>query len=490
MGMATAITAFSQRGARRGQAFGFLLYSGLLTALLLGLAAWVSPFARADDLVRLKLAGTAAAVAAAQWPEWTTLGLAGVFSGLVLALAGFVLAPAMVASAVAQERRAGTLDQLRMTPLSSLQLALGFVVGVPARLYLMCAGPLVVHIAATLAGPAPLWLLPGTLGLLVIGTATSCAVGLCVALAPRQESAGALAALAVAAGLAVMVFTTGMIAACSSVTSWAMWNPAGGLSALLQSQPTLWRRMVTNGAFDAGDRGTVALGFVAVASLVASLTLGVLLFRAACRRLAAPQLPLLSKPQALIMFGLALTMLMVPFLDGRTSFDAGAAAALTFLLLPLVALLGMQTTPTFEAWAIARRRGRRPGWRADDAAPHRVMWLMEAAWGAVLVVRFGTGWAAYLPTLPAVWTALTALTLPVYVLFAGTRYSSPAGRSAFAVAIGMHLATQIFTICAFNHGTRGEYMVVFVVLGAITAVVVPASVAWRQHVMARALTAG
>ena len=122
-----------------------------------------------------------------------------------LGLAGFVLAPALVAAAVANERRVGTLDQLRTTPLSPLALAAGMIVGVPARLYLLCAGPLALHVIACVAGPLPLSTLVASLAVLGGGHAASCALGLCVALAPRQESGGAFAALGVAALLGVVV---------------------------------------------------------------------------------------------------------------------------------------------------------------------------------------------------------------------------------------------------------------------------------------------
>ncbi|HWE26805.1 MAG TPA: hypothetical protein VHB97_02335, partial [Polyangia bacterium] len=207
MSLTTAVTAFSQRGARRGQVLGFLVYSAILTTALLSLAAWMAPVFAADDLERLTLFHTPI-----PQPAWSTLGLANVFCGLILALAGFVVAPAMVATAVAQERRVGTLDQLRTTPLSPLQLSIGFIVGVPARLYLLCAGPLAVVVVAAVSGPEPLSLLAGTLGLIAVGTATSCALGLCFALAPRQESGGAMVALGVAAVLAMLAVTTASMA--------------------------------------------------------------------------------------------------------------------------------------------------------------------------------------------------------------------------------------------------------------------------------------
>ena len=484
MSLATAVTAFSQRGARRGQAYAFVVYSGILTAVTLALAAWIAPVMRADDLERVTRFHLEVSP-----PEWTTLGLANIFCGVILALACFVVAPAMVATALTQERRVGTLDQLRTTPLSSLQLALGFIIGVPARLYLLCAGPLAVVVLAALTGPAALSMLCGTLGLFAVGTLTSCALALCFALAPRQESGGALVALGVAAVLAIMGLTTASMAGSPGMFRWAMWHPAGGLVALWQSETTLWQRMTGwRWAMEEGVSSD-SYSFVALQSFVVCLTLGVLLLRAACRKLAAPHLSLLSKPQALGLFVLAVAAMLSPFAGSRSRFDAESAWIATLFLVPLIAHLGLQATPAFEAWAIARRRGRRASWRADDAAPHRILWLMQGLWATLLLVRFGSDWINRVSIVTIGWTALLALTLPVYVLFAGTRYRSPASRVAFIVAVAVHLVTQAIAVTAYQNQAHGQFAATFLALAAIAGVLVPAWVIWRQQAMARALVA-
>ena len=216
------------------------------------------------------------------------------FALWVLALAGFVLAPAMVAAAVANERRAGTLDQLRTTPLSPLALAAGMIVGVPARLYLLCAGPLALHVLAVLPGPMALETLPASLAVLAAGTAASCALGLVVALAPRQESGGTFAALGVAALLGISAFTTSLFAGDRHLVAWSYLHPAGALDAVMLAPHGLWRRMVVGpwgGRFESVGYAT-ALPLVPLASVAASLLFGAILVRAACRKLAAPQLPL------------------------------------------------------------------------------------------------------------------------------------------------------------------------------------------------------
>ncbi|HEX4459828.1 MAG TPA: hypothetical protein VIA18_17740 [Polyangia bacterium] len=483
MSLTTAVTAFSQRGARRGQVLGFLVYSAILTTALLALAAWMAPVFAADDLERLTLFHTPI-----PQPAWSTLGLANVFCGLILALAGFVVAPAMVATAVAQERRVGTLDQLRTTPLSPLQLSIGFIVGVPARLYLLCAGPLAVVVVAAVSGPEPLSLLAGTLGLIAVGTATSCALGLCFALAPRQESGGAMVALGVAAVLALLALTTGAMAGSCDTYRWAMWHPAGGISSLWQSAPTLWQRMA-GWRYCPESPSTDLYSFVAMQSFVVTLALGVLLTRAACRKLAAPQLSFLSKPQAIGVYAVTLLVLLLPFVGHASRFDGDSAWLSTLFLMPLIAQLGLQATPTFEAWAIARRRGRRLGWYSDDAAPHGVMWLMMAVWAIVLESRVHWTWLSSLKTVSVGWAALVALSLPVYVLFAGTRYRSPAGRMAFIVAVSVHLVTQAIAVTVYQNDVHGQFMLTFIALAGLAGVVVPGWVLWRQHVMARSLIA-
>ena len=244
----------------------------------------------------------------------------------------------MVAAAVANERRAGTLDQLRTTPLSPLALAAGMVVGVPARLYLLCAGPLVLHVVAALAGPLPLQTALSSLAVLGAGSVASCALGLCVALAPRQESGGTFAALGVAALLGVFAFMTGVFAGDRHMVAWSFLHPAGALDAVMLQQHGLWRRMVVGpwgGHFDSQGYVT-ALPLVPLASVAASLVFGAILLRAACRKLAAPQLPLFSKRQAVALFAFAAATVVAPLVvsDHLGDFDANAAYGFSALLLP------------------------------------------------------------------------------------------------------------------------------------------------------------
>ncbi|HEX9100709.1 MAG TPA: hypothetical protein VF997_00830 [Polyangia bacterium] len=491
MSVRVAISAFAHRGARRGEAASFLVYSGVLTLALLLLAAWIAPEARLADLESLRMWGQMKPpqVPALDPSLWTTLALGDVFAMWALALAGFVLAPAMVAAAVANERRAGTLDQLRTTPLSPLALAAGTIVGVPARLYLLCVGPLLLHVVAAIAGPLPLPTLVSSLAVLAAGTAASCALGLCVALAPRQESGGTFAALGVAALLGMFAFMTSLFAIDRHLVAWSYLHPAGALDAVMLSQEGLWRRMVVGpwgGQFDsAGYRA--ALPLVPLASVAASLLFGALLLRAACRKLAAPQLPLFSKRQAVALFAFAAGAVVGPLVvSDLGDFDANGAYGFSALLLPAVVVVGLFATPTFEAWALALRAKKSVGWASDDAAPHRAVWLMLALWAGLVLALLGDhrthGFHSGEP-LALLWTALLAVTLPVYFLFAATRYATVAARWAFGVAVAAHVVAQLVAVGIVRNGEPRGFAGTYVTLAGIAAVAVPAWTAWRQHVL-------
>lgn len=492
MSVRGAISAFAHRGARRGQAASFLVYSGVLTAALLLLAAWIAPEMRLADLESIRMwAQMKPPYQTGLDPSlWTTLALGDVLALCALALAGFVLAPAMVAAAVANERRAGTLDQLRTTPLSPLALAAGTIVGVPARLYLLCAGPLALHVVAAMAGALPFGTLVASLAVLAAGTAASCTLGLGVALAPRQESGGTFAALGVAALLGFFAFLTSVFACDRHLVAWSYLHPAGALDAVMLSPHGLWRRMVVGpwgGQFDsAGYR--LALPLVPLASVAASLVFGAILLRAACRKLAQPERPLFGKRQAVALFAFVAATVVGPLVlsDHLGDFDSNAAYGFSALLLPAMVVVGLFATPTFEAWALTIRGGKPVGWTSDDASAHRAVWLMQALWALALLALLGDhrmhGFGNDEPIAIA-WTALLALTLPVYFLFASTRYATVAARWAFGVAVAAHVVAQLVAIAIVRGGEARGFAGTYVSLAGLAAVAVPAWTAWRQHVL-------
>ncbi|HEY2747236.1 MAG TPA: hypothetical protein VGL86_21585, partial [Polyangia bacterium] len=362
MSLRVAISAFAHRGARRGTAASFLVYSAVLTVALLLLAAWIAPEARLADVEQLKMWAQMKPpyVPTGLDPSlWTTLALADVFALITLGLGGFVLAPAMVAATVANERRQGTLDQLRTTPLSPLGHAAGMILGVPARLYLLCAGPLVLHVAAAIVGPLPLSTLIASLAVLATGTLASCALGLVVALAPRQESGGAFAALGVAALFGVFALTTAAFACDRHMVAWSFLHPAGALDAVMLSPHGLWRRMFVGawgGSFES-ERYRLALPLVPLASVAASMIFGAISLRAACRKLAAPERPLFGKRQALALFAFAASVVVgpLPLTTLVASLAVLAAGTFASCALGLVVALAprQESGGTFAALGVA-----------------------------------------------------------------------------------------------------------------------------------------
>ena len=80
----------------------------------------------------------------------------------------------------------------------------------------------------------------------------------------------------------------------------------------------------------------MALPLVPLASVAASLAFGAMLLRAACRKLAAPRLPLFGKRQRLALFAFAAATVVGPLVaaDKLSDFDANAAYGFSALLLP------------------------------------------------------------------------------------------------------------------------------------------------------------
>jgi len=87
------------------------------------------------------------------------------------------------------------------------------------------------------------------------------------------------------------------------------------------------------------------------------------------------------------------------------------------------------------------------------------------------------------------WMVLALVTLPVYFLFAATRYGgSAAGRWAFGVAIAVHLIVQLIAMGMVEHQRWFEGLTLtFVTVAAVAAVAVPGWVLWRQRVLARSV---
>jgi hypothetical protein len=489
MTVGASISAFAFRGARGRPIAEKLAYAAGIAVLILLLSAWIvsaetdrPPYVH-DDI------------------PWSILGLADVFAVWLLGLGAFVIGPAVVAATVAGERRAGTLDQLRTTPLTPLQLAAGMFVGAPARLYLLLLGPLAIHVAAGITGAISLEALLQTILALALGGLTSAVIGLCVALAPKQEGGGAFVALGVAALLGAAATTASSMACDPTSVRWAFLHPAGAMQAAMLQHDGLWRRLfVSSWRIERFSDGgfSLWLSLAPVLSVVMSLAVGGLLLRAACRRLAAPHRPLLSKPQAVLLFSLAAAGIILPIPVESHPYSSEytlIAFVCGLFLLPVAATLTTLATPTFEVWALSLRNLKRPRWWQDDAAPHVAFVLMAAVYVAALAVK--------LPGFPSVmlhrelyafaWAMGLALTLPVYALFGSTRYPTGPARFAYAAAVFAHMIYQVIIIAVFatEHGMAFSSPAgVFVELGVLLSVAVPAWVLFRQHRLAEGMRGG
>jgi hypothetical protein len=488
MSVMTAISAFSYRNARRGAVWQLLLYSGGLATLLVLLSAWYVSQADSPPGGTCYWDGCPHLVPM----QWSVLALADIFALGVCALGLFVIAPAMVAAAVAAERRAGTLDQLRTTPLSPLGLLAGILVGTPAKLYLLLAGPLALHVVCGLTGVIPADSMLSSLCVLVTGGLASTIVGLAVALAPKQETGGALVAVAVAGVLALGGFIAGGASTAEPSATWSFLHPGGALSATLLQHDTLWRRLaISPWHWQYLNNGShlAELGMSPLLSSISSLALAVVLGAACCRKLAAPHLPLLSKKSAIVLFAgiAAAAVLPARFIaDGPTA-DHNLEVALLFslVLLPVMAGIGLFATPSVEAWTLGLRREKRLSPFHDDAAPHVTMWAM----GLLLALMIGVALTYDDPVHFRAWYSLSwtwwmIFTLPIFIHFGATRYGTAAARWGFGVAIFAHLVCQTVALLLILDRDRNLELT-YVRVAAFAGLVVPLWVALRQHALRR-----
>jgi len=493
MSLKLAVSAFAHRGVKRRQALEFLAYSGALVVVLVLLASWI--VSNAESAPRRSYYYDAPPI------PWSVLGLADVFSLILLGLGMFVIAPAAVAASVSSERRAGTLDQLRTTPLDPLSLLAGFALGAPARFYLLCAGPLALHVLCGLTGVIAPGAMVASLVVLSLGSLVCALAGIALALAPQNDSGGPFVSLGVAALLGLSGFAAMAMATERSGVSWAFIHPAGALNAVMISHDGLWRHLfVSPWGLDkfAEPQMSGALMLSPILSALMSLGGGALLARAACRRIAQPHRPLFGKVSAMVLFALAAAAVILPLdaiREGRSSNAAGfLPLVFGIFLLPVLALSTLLSTPDFKTWALALRSGKRPGPFADEAGPLPTVIVMLLTFLLLVSVSLnGIGFPHLMRDRHAfalAWALYTAVTVAPFVLFATTRYTTTAARTGFTVAVCAHLLFQIICIglsTESHYAQGGERMVLEI--GALLAILVPAWVVWRQRVL-RARTQG
>jgi hypothetical protein len=486
----TAVSAFAYRTARRGTALQLVAYSVGLTGVMLLVAAWICG---------IETAAPSYGASLRPGPEglgeipWGVLSLGDLLVLGFLALALLVVAPAAVAAAVAGERRAGTLDQLRATPLSAGALLGGLIAGAPARIYLICVGPLAFHVACGALGIVAPTTMVATLAVFATGTLASVLLGLAAGLAPRNDTSGTWVALCVAGVLGLGGLVTGMLTLTHEGSRWAFFHPAGALQAALLEHDGLGRRLLVSpwNLERFHDGGYLArLAVAPLWSSLASLAMAALLYRACCRKLARPHLPTLSKGQALVAFVASAAALVLPLGGLRPAMSASSLAGVT--LLSAVLLLGSGTllvalaTPSFELWALALRQRQRRAWHKDAAAPHGMAWLMLGA--AMGLIGLVTGGYQALPEralLALGWMAALGASVPCLALFWATRYSTAASRWGWGAALVAYLVCQVVAIVLVADRERNLEMV-YVQLMAVSGLLLPAWVVLRQHLLRRA----
>jgi hypothetical protein len=484
-----SIRAFVQRTLGANHAGQLLLYSTGIVGLLLLLSSWICGVQRAEAELHPYLGS----------PEiWDTLALADIFALMLLGVGLLVVVPASIVSSVAGEQRSGTLEQLRTTPIRPLGLLLGLVLGAPARLYLLCAGPLLLHLVAGLLGGTPFHAMLMPVLVLGVGGLAFGLIGAAVGL--TQRGRGAMVTLGLAAISAITALWAAVLAQSTHMARWAFLHPWGAVHAQQLSESELYRH-ISMGSYRASvsfnDPGFVdALGLVPLLALVLFGGVAVILARASCRRLATPQVPLLSKLQALILFTLAVAAIMLPNLtDLPTRWDEVAARALAcqILMLPWMAVLTAFATPSHDLWAINLRRMRRSGPFSDEAPPYVLSLAMIGVFLLLSLSCFANASGFFNRFCERMLVAnLLGLglmaTVPIYVHFGATRFVSHRPRTAYVFGIIAHLGVQVAAAVliaagALTSSTDGAFEVMFLKLALALGVAVPAWVIWRQRVL-------
>jgi hypothetical protein len=116
---------------------------------------------------------------------------------------------------------------------------------------------------------------------------------------------------------------------------------------------------------------------------------------------------------------------------------------------------------------------------------------MELGWAMAMLALAGDRLSRLLYG-NAVWAlalvALGALSLPLYLLFATTRFATASARWGFAVAVFVHCVAQVIAIGLLSE--RRSPLVgigqTYVMIASFVAVALPLWIGWRQHVLKRA----
>lgn len=465
----STVSAFAARACPPRQRKTQLLYSAGLTLGLVGLAVWLIFSAIESNSEQYWPSGFEAYV----WvlSAQTIFELADILAMVVLSVGCFVVLPASVAALVSTERKTGTMDQLRATPAKSLRLLAGFVLGAPARIYLILLGPFLFHVSMGLVGVVPLYTAFFSTVVLLVGGLTAAIVGAALALS-GAEGKGGSGAMLIATFSLILMFITVVIGMESSAGDWSFVHPAGAINASYLADSLMWRYW----ALDPWDieRFSAILNSPLHSTLFL-VSIAVLLSSAATRRIAHPGARLLRSYEACGLFAIASIALVlpVPLHDWRDS----AILPLGLLLLPVMAVLLLGTQPSPRRWAMALRK-------SGVSAPWGATFGMIGIFAATIAAKaflspdaiwkyeyqhdtiewFGVGWLAF-----------TATSLAILVQFASVRYNRVGHRVGFCAATAVHLFFQLVCSLALQESSLSTLMP----LGLGLGLAVPAIVAWR-----------
>jgi hypothetical protein len=228
---------------------------------------------------------------------------------------------------------------------------------------------------------------------------------------------------------------------------------------------------------------------------------GVLLARAACRKLERPHLPLFSKLQAVMLFAIVTVALILPLDLTHQGERIGREVPFVFglFLLPVATLLCGLATPEFEAWALALRKGTDRRGFGDEASSQGAVALMWATFLVFLYYKLHRhGFPSALRVSDGIafaWGSWLALAMPIFLLYGSTRFPTAGARFAFGTATAAYTIFEMVALAIFleENGLPGRHDAIarlVVELGALLAVGVPLLVALRQRRMRRAIVDG
>jgi hypothetical protein len=450
------IAIFASRGTDRRRAVQILAASAVFAVALVAISYWLSgawaveceqyrgPAGKCADLVSLR----------------SIVALADNIAIILVAAAHLVLIPAFVAAGVGAERRNGTLDQLRTTPVEPRALLAGFVFGRPAIIYLGLTGFWLIHCLAALVGARTLRTVVESSAVIIFGGLATSMIGATYALLQERKSAGLAALVVVALAAPAALLCAALPMANGRNISWPLFHPAGALVA-------------SYGLMESWYSLTPLQPWAPYLATVLSAALFFLVAKPAYRRLQAPLLPLLRYREAFVLFVIAAGIVILPV--PTSSFNEIAVVG-GGMLLPVMALLVLLSQPSTQRWLFAlRRRSVTVPWLPVTA-------MLAVFWGLVLLKA---GRIEDNAPVTVLWLSWLGLFLGQQMHFAKARFPAASSRLAFlltsAVVFGLQLAALVQFIFGGHRLDSVEKLLVEAGLAATVAM--PLWVGWRLRAL-------